>query len=314
MEHSAAAWYPDFVMTQSRLTYPWQGGAFYLVLSTAYVVLSTGFSATAADRSASRLTLSWADDYLTISGATLPGGNMRVHYLEAYCRDGSTDRAWEETVIGHKTKLLSAARDRHSLKLRCTVNDGVIVDHEITTRRIDEKTDAVDFHLVTTNPTKTGSRAHWAQPCIRVDKFTGLTQETYVPHCFVYIDGRLTRLPTQPWATKARYTPGQVYCPANVNRNDVNPRPLSSLVPSNGLTGCFSKDEKQIMGVAWEPYQELFQGVGVCIHSDFRIGGLKPSETKRIRGTMYFTSASADALLQRYEKEFPEQLSAMRTK
>ena len=79
------------------------------------------------------------------------------------------------------------------------------------------------------------------------------------------------------------------------NRNDVNPRPLSSLVPSNGLVGCFSKDEKQIMAVAWEPYQELFQGVGVCIHSDFRIGGLHPGKTKRIRGTMYFTSAGPDA-------------------
>jgi hypothetical protein len=60
------------------------------------------------------------------------------------------------------------------------------------------------------------------------------------------------------------------------------------------------------MAVAWQPYQELFQGVGVCIHSDFRIGGLDPGETKRIRGTMYFTTAGADALLKRYEKEFSE--------
>jgi hypothetical protein len=279
-------------------------------LFSALVVLATAYGSYAADQQPGRLTISWANDYLTISGAHLPSGKVRVHYLEAYCRDGSTDRAWEDTVIGHETKLFAAADDGHSLKLRCRLRDGVVVNHDITTRRIDDKTDAVDFRLVATNPTKEESRAHWAQPCIRVAEFTGLTQQTYVPKCFVYIDGRLTRLPTQPWATKARYTPGQVYCPASVNRNDVNPRPLSSLVPSNGLAGCFSKDEKQIMAVAWEPYQELFQGVGVCIHSDFRIGGLHPSETKRVRGTMYFTSAGPDALLKWYEMEFPEQSSA----
>jgi len=47
-------------------------------------------------------------------------------------------------------------------------------------------------------------------------------------------DGKLTRLPTSPWADKARYTPGQVYCPAGVDRNDVNPRPLSS----DGVSVC----------------------------------------------------------------------------
>ena len=31
----------------------------------------------------------------------------------------------------------------------------------------------------------------------------------------------------------------------------------------------------------------LFQGVVVCVHSDFRIGGLKPGERKQIRGKMY---------------------------
>jgi hypothetical protein len=255
-----------------------------------------------------RLTIAWADDFLTISGGYLPGGNVRVHYLEAYCQDGSTDRAWEETTIGHRTRVVAAPTDRRSLKLQCHLNDGVMVDHVITTRRIDDKTDAVDFRLIATNPTDQESHAHWAQPCIRVDKFTGLTQETYLPKCFVFINGRLMRLPTQPWATKARYTPGQVFCPANVNRNDVNPRPLSRLVPWNGLAGCYSGDESQIMAVAWQPYQELFQGVAVCIHSDFRIGGLKPHEAKHIRGTIYFTSAGIDTLLKTYQQEFPSQV------
>ena len=77
----------------------------------------------------------------------------------------------------------------------------------------------------------------------------------------------------------------------NVNRGDVNPRPLSPLVPSSGLTGCFSADERMILAVAWEPYQEIFQGVIACLHSDFRIGGLKPGETKKIHGKLYVVPA-----------------------
>ena len=98
----------------------------------------------------------------------------------------------------------------------------------------------------------------------------------------------------------------EVYVPRHVNRNDVNPRPLSPLVPSHGLMGCFSADEKTILAVAWEPYQELFQGVITCIHSDFRIGGLKPGETKHIRGKLYIVPADIPALLRRSERDFPE--------
>jgi len=129
----------------------------------------------------------------------------------------------------------------------------------------------------------------------------------YVQQCFILLDGKLTRLPTQPWAVKARYTPGQVYCPQGVDRRDVNPRPLSVWVPSHGLVGCFSKDERMIMAVAWEPYQELFQGVVTCIHSDFRIGGLAPGETKHIRGKLYMVPANVDQLFRRYLHDFPEQ-------
>jgi hypothetical protein len=62
-----------------------------------------------------------------------------------------------------------------------------------------------------------------------------------------------------------------------------------------------------ILASAWEPYQELFQGVGICIHSDFRIGGLEPKETKHIRGKIYIVKADPDALVKRYERDFPEQ-------
>ncbi len=255
----------------------------------------------------SGLRLSWADEWLTIHGAQLPGEEVRIHYLEAFCRSGSTDRDWRETVIPHRTELQDAGAEGDRLKLRSTLNDGVVVEHEITTHRLDDDGDAVEFRLRASNPTDKASDAQWAQPCIRVDKFTGHGQNDYLPFCFIYLDGKQAMLPTKPWAEKARYTPGQVYCPAGVSRDDVNPRPLSSLVPSNGLIGCYSSDRKLILATAWEPYQELFQGVGVCIHSDFRLGGLKPHETKTIRGMIYITTADQPKLLKRYRDDFPKQ-------
>jgi hypothetical protein len=250
---------------------------------------------------AAPLRLSWEKNFLTITGPKIPGGDIKILYLEAYCRPGSTDRDWRETVIGHKTELLDADRDGRTLKLRCTLHDGVIVDHIITATA-----DEVDFRLTAHNPTKKTSQPHWAQPCVRVDRFTGRGQKDYLPKCFVFQDGKPARLPLEPWATKARYVPGQVWCPKNVDRNDVNPRPLSEVVPSNGLIGCYSADEKSILAMAWEPYQELFQGVIVCVHSDFRIGGLKPGETKKIRGKLYIVPAQMEELRKRYEKDFPE--------
>jgi hypothetical protein len=270
------------------------------VLAALCLVVPSAVRARAADESAP-LRISWANNFLTIRGAHVPGGQVRVQYLEAYCRPGSTDRDWRRTVIPHKTELVAQDSNGKSLNLRCALADGVVVTHEIRAG-----TDDVTFRVTATNPTDKASEVDWAQPCIRVGTFTGRGQQDYLPLCFVFLDGRLTRLPTQPWAEKARYTPGQVFCPENVDRRDVNPRPLSSLVPSNGLIGCFSGDGKMLLATAWEPYQELFQGVAVCIHSDFRIGGLKPGETKKIRGKIYLMPADTAALLRRYERDFPE--------
>jgi hypothetical protein len=255
------------------------------------------------------LVLEWEKSYLTIRG-DFPGGELKTHYLEAYCRPGSTDRDWRETVIRHTAELLERSPDGRRLRIRDTLADGVIVEHVITAGR-----DEVDFRLTAKNPTDKPSEAHWAQPCVRVDRFTGTTNQDaralvpqYARKCFLFIDGQLRRLPTEPWADKARYTPGQVYAAPGVDRNDVNPRPLSSLVPSSGLCGCFSADEKQILGMAWEPYQEIFQGVIACLHSDFRLGGLAPGATREIRGKMYFVPADVPALVARYERDFPEQV------
>jgi hypothetical protein len=251
------------------------------------------------------LTLSWADNILTIREPHLAGGAVKILYLEAFCRPGSTSRDWGETVIPHKSNLVTSDPDGRRIRLRSVLDDGVIVEHDIRAGR-----DEVDFRLTATNPTDRASQAHWAQPCVRVDAFTGVkpmpNSEAYLPKCFIFVDGVLTRMPTPPWATKARYTPGQVWCPAHVDRADVNPRPLSELVPSSGLIGCYSADDKQILAMAWEPYQELFQGVVTCLHSDFRLGGLKPGETKSIRGKLYLTGPDVDALVKRYAADFPE--------
>ena len=256
------------------------------------------------------LTLARDGHWLVIQGAQIPGGEIRINYLEAYCRAGSTDADWREhTVIQHTSEFVSLSDDAKVLKLRDTLADGVIVEHTITAAA-----DEVDFRLVAKNPTATRSEAHWAQPCVRLGAFTGFDPQTtkskdlddYIGKCFVFLDDKLTRLPTPQWTTQARYTPGQVWCPKHVPRADVNPRPLSPLVPSNGLIGVFSGDEKLIFATAFEPYQELFQGVARCVHSDFLLGGLQPAETKQIRGKMYIVPNDVPALLARYTRDFPE--------
>lgn len=252
------------------------------------------------------LKLQWAENYLTISGAHVPGESIRIHYLEAYCRAGSTDADWvQHTRMQHVTRLVEAGEDGTLLKLQCRVADGLIVDHVIRSTA-----DEVSFEITANNPTGQRSEAHWAQPCIRLDKFTGANQETYLAKSFVFLDGELTRMPTPNWATVARYVPGQVWCPPGVDRNDVNPRPLSSLVPSNGLIGCFSADESMLFATAFEPYQELFQGVAVCLHSDFRLGGLQPGESRKVRGMIYIIPNDVTELLKRYAADFPDQVSA----
>ncbi len=263
------------------------------------IVLLSGFQTACADEP---MKVHWEKDWLTISGDQIPGKEIRIHYLEAYCRAGSTDADWvKHTRMQHETKLLETNDAGTMLRLQCQVNDGLIVEHTITSTH-----DEIRFHLTATNSTNKRSEAVWAQPCVRLADFTGATQKTYLKQSFIFLDGQLATLPTRNWATKARYVPGQVWAPKNVDRNDVNPRPLSDLVPSNGLIGCFSADQSKIFATAYEPYQELFQGVAVCLHSDFRLGGLQPGETKEIRGKIYIVPNDAKKLVKRYEKDFPE--------
>lgn len=250
------------------------------------------------------LKMRWERNILTISGDHLSGGEITINYLEAYCRAGSTDADWvKHTVIGHQAELVSSNDRGDMIQIQDTLEDGVLVNHEIRATE-----NEISFTITAHNPTKKQSEAHWAQPCIRLSRFTGSDQESYLKKAFVFLDGKPSMMPTHNWATKARYTPGQVWCPAGVNRNDVNPRPLNPSVPSNGLIGCYSADGSQVFGVAFEPYQELFQGVIVCLHSDFRLGGLQPGETKKIRGKIYI-ARDMNSLIKRYESDFPEHQS-----
>src|SRR4051794_35768102 len=165
------------------------------------------------------LTISWEKNYLTIRG-DFPSGELKTLYLEAYCRPGSTDREWRETVIPHTAEKLEATSDGKLIRLQDKLADGLVIEHTITAGK-----DEVDFRLVAYNPTDKPSEAHWAQPCIRVDKFTGTTNADaralvpmYARKCFLFLDGQLHRLPTEPWADKARYIPGQVYAAKGVDR------------------------------------------------------------------------------------------------
>jgi hypothetical protein len=270
-----------------------------LLLALSALLAVNGFAA-------APLTLARDDHWLIIKGPQLPG-EIRINYLEAYCRPGSTDADWvKHTVIPHTSETLTNTPEK--VVVRDTLQDGVIVEHVITAG-----TDSVDFQVTAHNPTAKASEAHWAQPCVRLSKFLGLDEATagntedYLPKCFIFLDGKLTRMPTPQWATKARYTPGQTWAARGVPRTDVNPRPLNPLTPSNGLIGCFSADEKLVWATAWDSYQELFQGVARCLHSDLRIGGLAPGETKKVHGKIYVVPNDIPALLARYERDFPEQ-------
>lgn len=258
------------------------------------------------------LTLARDGHWLAIRGPGLPGDGIRVLYLETYCRAGSTKADWGDTAMAYETETLEASPDGRRLRLRDRVIDGLVVEHEIVARD-----DEVEFRLVAHNPTAVRSQAHWAQACVQLAGFTGRDPagpdiEDYLPKCFVFLDGRLERMPTRDWARQARYTPGQVWRPAHVPETDVNPRPLNPRRPSNGLIGCFSHDERLVFATAWEPYQELFQGVIRCLHADFRLGGLEPGETRRVRGRIYVVPADIPALLARYERDFPEHAAAAR--
>ena len=261
-------------------------------------------AAAAAER---ELTLSWEKEILSVRGKHLPGGVLEIWYIEAFCRPGSTHRDWSKTVIPHKTELLSHEPGRPLDQ--AAVSPG--------RRRGCRPRDPCRPATKSTSRSSPGTLpppsrlAHWAQPCIRVNRYAGTklehNSEAYLPHCFIYVDGKPVRMPVDPGRSMRSTRRGRSGARSGVSRDDVNPRPLSSIVPSNGLIGCVSADGKELVATAWEPYQELFQGVIVCLHSDFRIGGLEPGQSKTIRGKIYLMPADFPALESRYRHDFPGQ-------
>jgi hypothetical protein len=247
-----------------------------------------------------KLHLHWKDNILTISGKDLPGGKMDILYIEAFCKTGSTNREWNETTIPHKTTAL-LEEDNH-IQLKSTVHPNVEVIHDILSHK-----DAVEFNLTLHNKGDKTIDLDWFQPCIRVDQFTNRKQENYIDKCFIFTKQGLTTLDKTRRTEEGFYKGGQTYVPAGINLKDVNPRPISPDQPSKGLIGCFSGDNKYIMATAWDHYQELFQGIFVCIHSDPRVGGLKPGEVKKLRGKIYYVKNNLVKLLRRYHHDFPAQ-------
>lgn len=256
------------------------------------VALFSLFSAAAGE-----LTLSWTNNMLRISGPSVPGGYVETWYLEAFCRSGSTHQVWDKTTIPHRTELIDASARR--LKLRTRVEPGVIVEHEIVAGA-----DEMEFRLEARNEGREFADVQWFQPCMRVDRFTGAKQSNYIAKSFIFAADGLKRLDELPRAEEAIYRGGQVYVPEGVPMEDVNPRPISSVRPANGLIGCFSADGSMLLATAWDSTQELFQGVIVCLHSDPRIGGLRPGEKKKLRGKVYLLPNDSALLLARYQRDF----------
>ena len=257
------------------------------------------------------LKLSWTNNMLAISAPWLPGEQIDIWHMEAFCRSGSTKRDWKETVVSHKTEVVSATSAR--IKLRTMVYPLVECLHEIRAGR-----DEVTITYILRNYGVADEDISWFQPaCIRVAKFTGRNQSNYIQRSFIFTrlsesgesfrDGqpRLTFLDKIPRAMGgAVYIGGQVYVPEGINLADVNPRPISAIKPANGLIGCLSADDQYLLATASSRTHELFQGVIVCLHSDPNIGGLKPRETKKITQKIYILKNDPADLLKRYRRDF----------
>ena len=242
--------------------------------------------------------LSWTNNLLTVTSSDFPGGKLEIWYLEAFCRTGSTHQDWGKTTLPHRTVLLQAEPEH--LRFKTKIQPDVEVDHEVFAHN-----DELEFTFQFKNLGTSALDIDWFQPaCIRVAAFTGSDQTNYISKSFIFTKSGLTTLNATGRREEAIYHGGQVYVPAGINLSNVDPRPLAMAQPTNGLIGCFSADGKQLLATASSTTQELFEGVYVCLHSDPRIGGLAPGETKNIRAKIYLLKNDPEQLLRRYQKDF----------
>jgi hypothetical protein len=108
--------------------------------SVAWTFVLGGALAGAADP---KLRLEREANWLIIRGAHLPGGEIRINYLEAYCRPKSSDADWgKHTVIPHTSRLLSKSADGSEIRMRDSLSDDVTVEHVVRA-----SSDAVTFRL-----------------------------------------------------------------------------------------------------------------------------------------------------------------------
>jgi len=245
--------------------------------------------------------LDYNERMLMVTHPLLGDKPLRIDCMEAYCKKGSTHRRWENTIVPQQNDVIS--KSPHEIKVKTSLATGVEVMH-----RFAVVADEILFESTFTNPTDKPVDVEWMQPCIRVSDFTGLGQDEYIRKCFIFTQKGLTRLNETNRTIKAIYRGGQVYVPAGIDRDDVNPRPLSPDLPANKLIGCFSADGKALLATAWTDVQELFQGVIVCIHADPRIAGLAPHQTKKIWGKLYIIPNDINELLRRYHRDFEAKL------
>jgi hypothetical protein len=248
------------------------------------------------------LTLAWQTNVLKITGDKLPGDTLNVWWLETFSRRGSTKRPWNETTIPHTTELVSADPKGQWLRLRSQVQSSVEVLQKLWVVK-----NGIEFAVELKNSSNEPKDLEWFEPCIHIDRFTGRNQTNYIERCFIFTEGGLTMLDQLPRNEEALYRGGQVYVPKGINRDDVNPRPISPVTPANGLIGCFSADNQYLLATAWDHTQHLFQGVIVCIHSDPHVGGLNPHETKKLRGKIYLMRNDPAKLLKQYQRDFSGQ-------
>ena len=249
------------------------------------------------------LCLDYHDEYLYICGEY----STKVHYIETFLRSGSSNQEWLKSMMWSKTTLIDKAEDGSWLHLQSELSKlesdtPVVLEHHITAG-----TDEVTFLVTAHNPSNKFVDIQFAHVCIRIAGFIGRPEiwlgDPYLDVYFIFLDDTLTTLDDLP-----RYGSDicQVWAPVEINRDDLNPVDPSPDIPSNGLIGCFSEDGLMLLATAWKPYQQLYQGLITCIHSDFRIGGLNSGETKTIHGKIYIMENNEEKLLQRYHSDFGE--------